>query len=380
MTDSNARTNWPLVTLLYLLGLLAAGHFAKVALTLGALGTRYPEAGGALPLAVSMTSVAGVIFGATAGIVVARFGARRVLIAAIVGGVALGAAEALLPTFGLFLALRLAEGFAHLAIVVAAPTLMAASCAPAHRGAVMGLWGTFFGIGFALMSVLEMGLGTGLYWAHAALLAVVGGALVPLLPRAVGQGPAVAEGWLARHVAIYTSARRFAPALMFFWHAMMFMALITFLPEFLGTWTAPLLPLVALLGTFWAGAATQRIAPQRLALVAFAAGAALMVLFYLFPGVRLALAVPMLLAFGAVPGAAFAAAPLLNPDPADTARANGAIAQFGNIGTALTIPIFSLALGAGLGGMAVLVVGLSLAGMLAVWLIFARVSPLAEAG
>ncbi|MCO6382411.1 MFS transporter [Oceanicola sp. 502str15] len=380
MTDSPARTNWLLVTLLYLMGLLAAGHFAKVALTLGALGTRYPEAGGALPLAVSMTSVAGVIFGATAGIVVARFGARRVLIAAVVGGVALGVAEALLPPFGLFMALRLAEGFAHLAIVVAAPTLMAASCTQAHRGAVMGLWGTFFGIGFALMSVLEMVFGTGLYWAHAGLLAVVGAALVPLLPRAVGRGSVVAEGWLARHVAIYTSARRFAPALMFFWHAMMFMSLITFLPGFLGAWSAPLLPLVALVGTFGAGAATRRVPPERLALVAFAIGAALMVLFFLLPGLRLVIAVPMLLAFGAVPGAAFAAAPLLNPAPADTARANGAIAQFGNIGTALTIPLFTLALGAGLGGMTALVVTLSLAGMAAVWVIFARVSPLAEAG
>ncbi|SIN94790.1 MFS transporter [Vannielia litorea] len=368
------RTNWPLVVLLYALGLLAAGHFAKVALTLAALGVRYPEAGAMLPFAVSMTSAAGILFGATAGIVVARFGARRVLLVAVVTGVALGAAEALLPGFRLFLALRLAEGFAHLAIVVAAPTLMAASCTDAHRGAVMGLWGTFFGVGFAVMSLAEKLFGTGVYWVHAGLLAVVGAVLAPLLPRGVGRGAVVAEGWLARHVAIYTSARRFAPALMFFWHALMFMSLITFLPGFLGEWTAPLLPLVALLGTFWAGAATRRVSPERLALGAFAAGAVLMLAFWALPGARLAIAVPMLLAFGAVPGAAFAAAPLLNPDPADTARANGAIAQFGNIGTALSIPLFSLALGAGLGGMAALVVGLSLAGMMAVGLIFRRVA------
>ncbi|MBY6153197.1 MFS transporter [Vannielia litorea] len=380
MTQAPDKTNWPLVALLYALGLLAAGHFAKAALTLGALAERYPEAGGVLPFAVSMTSVAGIVFGATAGIVVARFGARRVLLAAVVVGVALGAAEALLPAFGLFMALRLAEGFAHLAIVVAAPTLMAASCTAEHRGAVMGLWGTFFGVGFALFSLVESLAGTGLYWVHAALLAAVGAAIAPILPRGVGRGGATAEGWLARHVAIYTSACRFAPALMFFWHALMFMSLITFLPEFLGGWTAPLLPLVALVGTFWAGAATRSIAPQRLAVVAFAAGAALMVLFLLLPGLRLAIAVPMLLAFGAVPGAAFASAPLLNPDPADTARANGAIAQFGNIGTALTIPLFTLALGEGLGGMAALVVVLSLAGMAAVSVIFARVSPSAEAG
>ncbi len=371
MIRSSDRTNWPLVALLYALGLLAAGHFAKAALTLGALAERYPGAGGALPFAVSMTSIAGVIFGATAGIVVARLGARRVLLGAVAGGVVLAGLQALLPPLWAFFGLRLLEGFCHLAIVVAAPTLMAAVASDGARGAVMGLWGTFFGVGFALMSVAENLLGTGLYWVHAGLLAAVGAAIAPILPRGVARGPAVAEGWLERHVAIYTSPRRFAPALMFFWHALMFLSLITFLPETLGGWTAPVLPLVALVGTFAAGAATRRVAPDRLAIAAFLTGAGLIVLFWALPGARVLIAVPMLLAFGAVPGAAFAAAPLLNPAPADTARANGAIAQFGNIGTALTLPLFSAF--AGLGGLVGLAVAISLAGSAAVWLIFRRV-------
>ena len=367
------RTNWPLVALLFALGLLAAGHFAKAALTLQALAVRYPEAGGVLPFAVSMTSVAGILFGATAGIVVARFGARRVLMVAVVAGVLLAGVQAMLPGFGWFLALRLAEGFAHLAIVVAAPTLMAASASDAARPAVMGLWGTFFGVGFALFSVVENALGTGIYWVHCGALAAVGAALMPLLPRGVGRGAAVAEGWLARHMAIYTSARRVAPALMFFWHTLMFMALLTFLPGVLGAWAAAVLPLIALVGTFGAGAATRVVPPGRLAVVAFAVGAVLMLAFWALPGARVVLSVPMLLAFGAVPGAAFAAAPLLNPDPADTARANGAIAQVGNIGTALTIPLFSAALAlGGFGGMAALVAVLSVAGIAVVTWIFGR--------
>lgn len=359
--------------MLYLLGLLAAGHFAKAALTLGALAERYPDAGRALPFAVSMTSLAGILFGATAGIVVARFGARRVLLGAIGAGVVLAGAEALLPGFAAFLAIRAAEGFAHLAIVVAAPTLMAASAAPAHRGAVMGLWGTFFGVGFALFSLFEGALGTWIFALHGLALAVVGVALAPLLPRGVGRGAVVAEGWLARHAAIYLSARRFAPALMFFWHTLTFMSLITFLPGFLGPWSAAVLPLVALVGTFWAGAATRRIAPERLAIAAFTLGGALALLFWLLPGARGVIAVPMLAVIGVVPGAAFAAAPMLNPEPADTARANGAMAQFGNIGTALTIPLFSGALAVGgLGGMVGLMVAISTAGIVAVAVIFAR--------
>lgn len=368
------RTDWPLVLLLYLLGLLAGGHFAKAALTLDALAARYPEAGAALPFAVSMTSVAGILFGATAGIVVARFGARRVLLAAMTAAVVLAALQALLPAFPLFLGLRLAEGFAHLAIVVAGPTLMAAAASRRDRPRVMGLWGTFFGVGFALLSVVEKVLGTGLYAVHAGALAVVGLALAPLLPRGVGRGEALAESWLARHAAIYLSARRVAAGLGFFFHTFMFMALITFLPGFLPGWTAPVLPLVTLVGTFWAGAATRRIAPDRLAIGAFATGAVLMAAFLLLPEARLFIAFPMLVAYGALPGAAFASVPWLNADPADQARANGALAQCGNFGSALTIPAFAVALAAGgLAGLAMLAIAVSALGALVVALIYGRI-------
>ncbi|MDF1871564.1 MFS transporter [Vannielia sp.] len=372
MPISSDRTNWPLVALLYGLGLLAAGHFAKVALTLDALALRYPEAGATLPLTVSMTSVAGILFGATAGIVVARFGARRLLLVAIAAGALLAGLEAVPLPFGLFLALRVVEGFAHLALVVAGPTLMAASARTADRPMVMGLWGTFFGVGFMLFSLAEQALGMGIYLAHGGALALLGVAIAPLLPRRVGRGPVVAEGWLARHGAIYLSARRVAPALMFFWHTLMFMALLTYLPDFLGGWASPVLPLVALVGTFGAGALTRRVPPAPIGMMGFALGLLLMLAFWGLPELRAVLCFPLMLAFGAVPGAAFASVPWLNSDPADQARANGAIAQLGNVGTALTIPVFTLALAFGLGGLVALSVGISGVGIVVIWLIFGR--------
>ena len=77
-------TNWRLVALLYVAGLLAAGQFAKVALTLDALALRYPDAGEALPLTVSALAIMGMVFGATAGSLAARIGLRPVLIGGLV--------------------------------------------------------------------------------------------------------------------------------------------------------------------------------------------------------------------------------------------------------------------------------------------------------
>jgi MFS transporter, DHA1 family, inner membrane transport protein len=52
-------------------------------------------------------------------------------------------------------------------------------------------------------------------------------------------------------------------------------------------------------------------------------------------------------AFGIVQGASFAAIPELMPDPEDRARAAGAIAQLGNLGTTTGTPVLAALLAAG---------------------------------
>ncbi|MEM9970779.1 MAG: MFS transporter [Pseudomonadota bacterium] len=367
-------TDWRLIALLFITGLFAAAQFAKIALTLEPLAASYP--GAPLPWIVSALSLAGILFGVTAGMVVARFGARRVLLLAILGAAMASAAQAMLPAFPVLVALRLAEGITHLAMVVAAPTLMAAVAAPADKPVAMGLWGTFFGVGFAAAAAvipLLSGPST-VFIAHALGLLILAAALWPMLPRGVardtGQG-----GFVARHVAIYTNPRLLAPALGFIWHTITFLGLLTFLPRVIGGWTAPVLPLVALVGTFGAGVLARRIAPRQLLVASFVLSiAGLLAAIALPETLRIWLILPLFVILGLVPGASFANVPALNPDPADQARANGAVAQLGNVGTACSTPLFAAALTYGFTGLALTAAAMFAAGLGAVWLIHRNIS------
>ena len=368
------HTDWRLVILLFVAGLFAAAQFAKIALTLGALEGVYPP--GVLPFAVSALSVVGIIFGVTAGVIVARLGVRRVLLTALIVGGALSLLQALLPPIPLFMGLRLVEGAAHLAIVVAAPTLMAAISAPRDVPVSMGLWGTFFGVGFAASAAIIPVLGgpSGVYLAHGAGMIGLAALLWPLLPRGVARAEPGA-GFVARHLAIYRTPRLLAPALGFVWHTLMFLGLLTFLPDLLAPWTAPILPLVALIGTFGAGVLARRIPPHRIALAGFALTILGIALLILAPAdLRPILSLPVFVIIGLVPGASFAAVPALNPDAADRARANGAIAQLGNVGTASSTPLFALAAAGGLVGTALLTMLISAAGFAALWLIHRKIA------
>lgn len=370
------RTNWPLVILIYLAGLLAAGQFAKVAVTLADLADRYPE--NALPFAVSAVSLAGIFFGVAAGVLVARVGPGRALIGAMLAGGALSVLQALMPPFPGFLVLRVLEGAAHLTLVVAAPTLMARVARGRDVAVAMGLWGTFFGVGFAVTALAAglVGSPPWLFAAHGAALLILALALRGRLPVLAPVPRAERIGMLARHAEIYRSPRRVAPALGFFFHTVVFLGLLTFVPTtFEADWLAPALPLVALIGTFGAGVAARRIDPRRILL----AGFALSILGYLvtltLPEVyRIWAVLPLFALIGIVPGASFALVPALNPDPADQARANGALAQLGNVGTALSAPLIGgvLAFG-GFAGMAVLTMVLSGVGLAASWLIHRKI-------
>jgi MFS transporter, DHA1 family, inner membrane transport protein len=67
---------------------------------------------------------------------------------------------------------------------------------------------------------------------------------------------------------------------------------------------------------------------------------------------------------GVVQGASFAAIPQLNADPTDRARAAGAIAQLGNLGTTTGTPMLALVLaGAGVSGLAIFLIGFSALGI-----------------
>ncbi|MXQ07069.1 MFS transporter [Alphaproteobacteria bacterium GH1-50] len=372
MTET--KTQWALIVLLYLSGLLAAWQFAKIALSLAALDQVYPDSPTAL--LVSGVSVAGIVFGATAGVIIARFGPRRALLVALLAAAALTAGQAALPPYPLMMALRVFEGAAHLVIVVAAPTLMAASAVGRDVPVAMGLWGTFFGVGFATAALVFPVFGSvpGILYANAAGFLILAAALWPILPR-TGRETSVRQSFLARHIAIYRNPRLFAPAAAFFTHTIVFLGMLTFLPSVLGPWVGPILPLVALVGTFGAGILARYMPPRTILLAAFLVSSVGMLLAIVLP--ETARAVTVLAMFGAVglvPGAALAAVPGLNEKTADQALANGAIAQLGNVGTATSVPLVAWATTFGYPGIATVYAGISLSGLLAFWLIHRKIA------
>lgn len=327
-----APTPWALIAALYAAGLLAAGQFAKVSLTLGPLAGTYP--GAPVAFVVSGVAVMGILFGVLAGGITASVGPRRAILGALAISAVAGAAQATLPAFPLLMALRVAEGAGHLLLVVAIPTLMAALASDRDRPLVMGIWATFFGVGFSLAALLIGQAGAGpVYAVHAGLAGLIAVLLRLMLPRGV-TAERRALPRLADHLTIYTTPRLFAPGLGHGIYALLFLALVTYLPAALSApWLAPVLPVAGLTGSLLTGPLARRILPGRLVWGGFLALVALFALTWAAGPVGPFVAVVAMAVSGIVAGAGFAAVPWLNASNADRAMANGALAQLGNVGT-----------------------------------------------
>lgn len=356
-----SKTNWPLIALLWTTGLLAASQFAKVTLTLDGLQLLYPDA--PVPWAVSAVSVVGIIGGAVAGFFVAKIGARQAVLWAVAVSGVISILQAMPMSFALFMMTRVAEGFGHLLLVVALPTMMAALAKPGDKSVVMGLWGTFFGVGYALLALVaplleNYGGVRAVYLAHGILLAAIWPLVWRQLPRVMAARSAMPNP-LAVMRPIYSNPRYFAPGLGHGIYTAIFIALVAFLPPVLGAvWLTAVLPLANLSGTFASGFIARYIPASRLSLIGFAAAGVLFGLLGLTGSIAVALLA--MIATGITAGANFAAVPEFNDSPQDQARSNGAMAQVGNIGTFSGTPIYALAAGSlwGLAGVSIVICSL----------------------
>lgn len=372
-----ARTDWPLVLALWAAGLGAAAQFGKISVIFAPLGAVYPGAGAAF--LVSLVGMTGIVLGTTAGIVVQRIGFRRVLIAALALGAALSAFQAALPPMPWMIASRLVEGLSHLAIVVAAPTLIAQVTAPRDQGMAMTLWASFFGVSFMVTAwaglplVAAAGPGA-LFAAHGLYMAAMAGLLWWRLPRGLVPGTAALPGpraVLAEHAAIYRSPRIAAPALGFVFYTLIFIAVLTLAPTLVEgparTFLAGAMPLASIVVSLTLGVlALRAMSAVGLAVTGFVLGAAITLAIGVTGVAHPAfvwLCVGLAAALGLVQGASFAAIPQVNAAPGDRARAAGAIAQLGNVGTTAGTPILVLIIGAvGAGGLVWFTLPLCLAG------------------
>jgi predicted MFS family arabinose efflux permease len=124
------------------------------------------------------------------------------------------------------------------------------------------------------------------------------------------------------------------------------------------------MPLVSIAVSMTLGVALlRRFAAVQVVMAGFALVALALLWLMAAPGGTLAV-LALAAALGLVQGASFAAVPELNADPADQARANGAMAQMGNVGNTIGTPALAAMLaGAGYAGMMGAAILVTLAGL-----------------
>lgn len=344
------------VLALWCAGLGAAAQFGKVSFALDLFAGRYPLAGPvALGLIVSVVGLVGLVFGTTAGLLVARIGPRRAIVAALALGAGMSALQVMNLPYALLIATRIVEGFSHLSIVVVGPTMIAGVTPARHQGLAMTLWSSFFGVTYALLALVAPALLAGggagpLYLGHALWMGVLALGLRALLPPDP-PAPALSSGGgiLAQHVAIYASPRVAAPALGFVNYTAIYVAVLTLLPPLMPpaqvAVAAAGMPLVSIALSLTLGVwALRHVSAVTLVQAGFAAGALSVLALWALWGQGLWMLSAALVfagAMGIVQGASFASIPQLNDTATDRARASGAVAQLGNLGTTTGTPVLA---------------------------------------
>lgn len=363
-----------LVLLLWAAGLGAAAQFGKISILYDPLRATYGGHGEvALGLVVSIVGMVGLIFGTTAGLLVARIGPRRAIVTALAAGAAMSALQSLMPAYPLMLASRVIEGASHLAIVVVGPTMIAA-LAPEHRRPLaMTLWSSFFGVTYTILALIGPHLTpTGLFLGHAAYMAALAAILSRTLPPDPKGQALPMTNLLAQHAAIYASPRLAAPAMGFCCYTFLYVAVLTLLPpetpETHRALIAAGMPLVSIAVSLTLGVQLlKRMSAVRIVQLGYLIAIPGFLLLWTFWGQGAGMVAGGFLlsaALGIVQGASFASIPELNATPENRARAAGAVAQLGNLGTTTGTPVLAALLASagptGLAAAAVLLCGLGI--------------------
>ncbi|MEP2891205.1 MFS transporter [Tateyamaria sp.] len=343
------RTSFPLILCLWGAGLGAAGQYAKISVIFDQLGAVYPDAGTALGFIVSLVGFVGILLGVVAGLVVARIRYRRAMLWALWAGAGVSLFQALLPSLPLMLASRVIEGVSHLAIVIAAPTLIAQFSEDRHRGLTLTLWSTFFGVAFTLLVALGLPLVEArglpaLFIAHSIWMATFALVLTLFLrPLETAQeGHLSLRGILGDHLTIYRSPSIAAPGAGWLFYTFCFLAILTVLPPYIApewrAWVMGAMPLVSIAVSMTLGVFALRfISAVMLVQIGFAGSVAALIWLLAAPGLPAACLL-LAAALGLVQGATFAAIPQLNDTAATQSQAYGALAQTGNLGNTIGTP------------------------------------------
>lgn len=344
---------------LWAAGLGAAAQFAKIVVIFPELQAHYGQSGAVSGYLVSFLSVMGMVLGLVIGVIALKVGVRRLLLTGLVAGAIISAWQATLPGFEWMLASRILEGLPHLAIVVSAPTLIAGLATRRYQGMALTLWGTYFGVTFAVLALVAptvldaFGL-AGLSAFHSVYMAALAVLLGTALPK---EDHSNAPDWPSlttiarRHITVYTSPFIAAPALGWLFYTLSFVSLLTILPTMVEPHTrafvASAMPIASIVSSLTIGNFMLRHVSAVIVIMSGFACAIALVLVFVWIGPNAMLFIAIFAALGLVQGASFAAVPELNATVENRALANGGIAQTGNIGNGLGTPALLAVLSAG---------------------------------
>lgn len=357
--DLKQSTSWLDIVICWSAGIFAAMQFAKYSISYDSLLVFYQKDGAEIGALLSVIGLVGIFFGVVAGVLSGSVGYRKVLISSLIIGGALSLFQSFLPNYPLLFISRIIEGISHLGIIVTAPILMLRSANERHHSLVMGIWGTFFGVAFALSGWLgsyvlnSYGL-SALYLCHGAVaLPILCYFLFVYKNESIHEAAPSSinlKSLLRETIRVYLNPRTCLPGVVFLFHTCMFVALLTFIPRMSQDQTIRemlfiSLPLCSIAGTFLSGILSQYyLRPSYLVLFAYcgvAVATLMTVVSANMPYYFMFSALLLLLLSGVVQGGAFTLIPALSKNVTEQAMGNGSIAQLGNLGATIGSPIFA---------------------------------------
>ncbi|WP_261538625.1 CynX/NimT family MFS transporter [Burkholderia multivorans] len=233
-TASPSRGYRAAVVNVVLASIVSALHVGKATIALPSLQQQFGGSLASLSAIMSVFPFVGVFGGIAAGLLVRRWGDRRLLIAGLVALGVASVAGAAADSFAVLLATRVAEGVGFVIVVVAAPAVLNRVTPPASRTVVFGLWSTFMPAGIALSMVVGSLLGgwrSG--WLAAVVLTFAAAAALPMTTSAGARDDAHAPRVGAALRDVVASRATTLLALAFATYNVQFFAAMTFLPVFL---------------------------------------------------------------------------------------------------------------------------------------------------